>query len=623
MLSPNHYQEWIDSGVSHHLIVWNVWSVVDSRELDKLVNLNSDRRWKHSDHLVPGWAVAGVDPAIGDPWLQGVQYKPDAPPLLGGKPQKYLSAKGYDTAPLFLEAGPDYWPGVLKNNTPIVITEGAKKAGAIISAGLPAISIPGVWNGQHQGELKPQIVPFCGVGRIIYLAFDNDLLEKVSVQAALDRFGRLISVHGAVVKVIQLPHGPLKGIDDYLASFPQGDRPRALQELIDKSITFEQYRQPYQEHQAGKFERCKLAQRYENVRDILGDRLRFNLLTTELELDGQIFDLDELQITLALQWDLHIPDAQVSKILTSIAKQNAYNPVTDYLDQVFSEYGQDEGCNKFIDDLAARYFGTDQPIYDSFVKKTLIAAVARAYCPGCKVDTALILAGKQGIGKSEWFKRLAGPPWFDDSLGNLSDKDERLKLHKVWFVEWAELESVFRRRDLASVKSFLTSTSDLIRPPYGRTVQRFDRGSIIVGSTNQDEFLADSTGNRRFLIVPCTQRVNTDLLAVERDLIWASAVLAFRQGESHWLSPDEQDVSHEISQEYLLIDPWQDAVLNYASSSEYVMTAEILDNVIHIDLDRRSRSDEMRVSGILKSNGWKAKRISINGKKTRIWEKNN
>ncbi|MDG2989497.1 DUF3854 domain-containing protein [Candidatus Synechococcus calcipolaris G9] len=615
LLNPNHYQEWDDSAVRAAIISRNVWTIIDPLELDQLLNLNSDRRWKHSDHLVPGWAVAGVDPFTGEQWRQGAQYKPDTPPLRDGKPQKYLSSKGYETAPLFLDMGTDYWKKVLETKYPIVICEGAKKAGAILSTGIAAaISIPGVWNGQTKGEIKETLKPFCGVGFLVYLCFDNDLLTKTSVQAALDRLGRLISVFGAVVKVIEIPPGELKGIDDYLASFD--DRSGEMQKLLDSAQPFEQWREPFQKQKLTQ-ERCKLAQRYEQAQEILGDRLRLNLLTTELELHGKPFDLDELQIQLALQHDLHIPDAQVTKILTSIGKTNAYSPVKDYLDRVFDEFGQDSAG--FIDNLSDRYFGTDKPIYNSYIRKTLIAAVARAYQPGCKVDTALILKGPQSIGKSEFFKRLASPPWFDDSLGNLSDKDERLKLHKVWFVEWAELESVFKRRDLASVKSFLTSTSDLIRPPYGRTVQRFDRASVIVGSTNQDEFLADSTGNRRFLIIPCHQRINADLLQAERDLIWASAVLAYREGAPHWLSNEEQEESNQITQDYLLKDPWEDVILSYARMAQYVTTGEILDNVIHLDLERRTRGDEMRISGILKANGWTPKRLGA--KKMRVWER--
>lgn len=160
----------------------------------------------------------------------------------------------------------------------------------------------------------------------------------------------------------------------------------------------------------------------------------------------------------------------------------------------------------------------------------MIGAVARALSPGCKLDTALILQGKQGFKKSTFFKILAGD-YFDDSLGAVSDKDERLKLHRFWFIEWSELESIFKGRDVSQTKAFLSSSIDAVRPPYCRDTQDFARASIIVATTNKDEFLSDETGNRRFWIIPVKKRIDTKLLRKERNAIWAAAVLAYKSGE--------------------------------------------------------------------------------------------
>jgi len=113
------------------------------------------------------------------------------------------------------------------------------------------------------------------------------------------------------------------------------------------------------------------------------------------------------------------------------------------------------------------------------------------------------LQSPQGWQKSQFLKKLAGD-WFDDSFGAMSDKDERLKLHSAWILEWAELETVFKRKDVAATKAFLSCASDSIRPPYGRETVKMLRPSIIVGTTNETEFLSDTTGNRRFWVVPVT-----------------------------------------------------------------------------------------------------------------------
>jgi predicted P-loop ATPase len=117
------------------------------------------------------------------------------------------------------------------------------------------------------------------------------------------------------------------------------------------------------------------------------------------------------------------------------------------------------------------------------------------------------------------------------ALGAVSDKDERLKMHRAWFVEWSELETVFSRRDVSATKAFLSSSVDALRPPYHRDTQDFPRASIIVGSTNEDEFLSDKTGNRRFWVIPVKKKIDVEQLSsrARRNLGGRSAGLQIRR----------------------------------------------------------------------------------------------
>jgi hypothetical protein len=238
-LNPAHWEEIIKgSGVSEVIARLNFTSIDDPSEVDKLLSRNNDRRWKHWQHGV-GWAVSGVDPQTGENIGLGVQFKPDTPVERDGKPQKYLSASGYETAPLFLDTGePEYWQTVLGDRTiPLFITEGAKKAACLLTIGNTAISLPGVWNGQLKGRLKDSIKQFCGLGRKVYLCFDSDQVSNPKVQQALDRLGRLLSAEGCVVSVV-LWDVQYKGIDD-LCVQAGGD---AIHEAIANAFTFEEWR---------------------------------------------------------------------------------------------------------------------------------------------------------------------------------------------------------------------------------------------------------------------------------------------------------------------------------------------------------------------------------------------
>lgn len=252
-LSPTHWDEIVNgSGVSEAIATLNFWTITDPSEADELLNRNAKKRWQHSGNLVPAWAVAGIDPKTGERWLQGVQLKPDTPVELDGKPQKYLSASGHETAPLFLDNGElDYWQKVLGDRTtPVIVTEGSKKAACLLTLQHAAISLPGVWNAQLKGRLKTSIKQFCGIGRRVYLCFDSDQTTNPKVQQALDRLGRLLSVEGCVVSVV-VWDAQYKGVDDlYVQAGAE-----AVHDAIANALTLEEWK-----HSLKKLEKSEPSQ---------------------------------------------------------------------------------------------------------------------------------------------------------------------------------------------------------------------------------------------------------------------------------------------------------------------------------------------------------------------------
>jgi predicted P-loop ATPase len=362
----------------------------------------------------------------------------------------------------------------------------------------------------------------------------------------------------------------------------------------------------------------KLIQDYNKISAFFGDRIRLNKLSKRIEINGKPVSIDRAKIQLATKYGILARSGRedLQDILMELAHQNEYSPIEEYLQSL----PQAENT-AILDNLAERYFGTTLPIYQSFMRRTLISAVARALSPGCKVDTALILQGDQGFQKSTFFKILAGGIYFDDSLGAVSDKDERLKMHRAWFVEWSELETIFSRRDISATKAFLSSAVDMLRPPYHRDTQDFPRASIIVGSTNKDEFLSDETGNRRFWVIPVKKKIDVELLAQERDAIWAAAVLAYKSGEQWWLTPEEDALLAQDNEGWQTTDAWETAILNYLDNKSTCTIAELLEKPIGLELAKQSRSEQMRVSNILRRNGWVKARKQIGNKRERFWEK--
>ena len=178
----------------------------------------------------------------------------------------------------------------------------------------------------------------------------------------------------------------------------------------------------------------------------------------------------------------------------AVAK-NTVHPVKEYLNRWGAE-GVWDGVER-VDTLLIRYLGAaDNRYVRAVTRKTLVAAVARIFRPGIKFDNVLTLVGPQGIGKSQLIKRLGGD-WYSDSFGGIGTKEAFEAIQGVWLVEIAELAGL-RKAEIDSIKHFISKQEDYFRVPYAKRVENFPRQCIFFATTNDDDFLKDQTGNRRW-----------------------------------------------------------------------------------------------------------------------------
>lgn len=349
--------------------------------------------------------------------------------------------------------------------------------------------------------------------------------------------------------------------------------------------------------------------------------VRFNEFTRLLEINGAPVQdamiarlLERLELaSRQTKW----ARAHIDNALTLIAAQvPQYHPIREYLDGL--EWDGQERIGPLAGGAVALECEAQQ-IHRAYLACFFVSAVARIMKPGCKVDTALVLQGPQGVRKSSFFRSLVPVDrWFTDDMGGLENKDASMAVGRTWIVEWAELESV-RRSNTGSVKAFLTRQTDSFRPPYGRLIEDFPRASVIVGTTNEDQFLQDATGNRRYMVLPVTM-IDTDAVVAMRDQLWAEAVHRFRTGESWWLTTEESAVQREKNADLVSEDPWESLIARwlpksstFSTTGHYVSMAEILGGCLEIGKERRTRSHQMRVAQILGNLGWKRERRTVAG----------
>ena len=213
-----------------------------------------------------------------------------------------------------------------------------------------------------------------------------------------------------------------------------------------------------------------------------------------------------------------------------------------------------------IDNLAERYLGNNNPLSNLLLKKTLIAAVARIFEPGCEVHSVLVLySPKQGIGKSSFLKTLAkNQAWFNDTVPKISvNRDFYSKLHRHWITEVGEIDTKFNKNQEEKIKDFITSTKDSFRPAYSAQFLNCRRRFILTGTTNNGNFLEDQTGSRRYWIVRVSSNGKIDIPALKKevDAIWAAAVQAYFSGEQWWLTDKEAELVEESNASYCYQHP--------------------------------------------------------------------
>lgn len=296
------------------------------------------------------------------------------------------------------------------------------------------------------------------------------------------------------------------------------------------------------------------------------DRVRFNAFTQLVEIDGmeKTDDLDtHVAIALDRVYGLVLPTDRVREALSYVARKNAYDPLVEYLDGLRWDRVQRIGTifRDYFAVAAPVTIGADgEAIEDGALAAAIercffVGAVARAFKPGCKLDTMPIFVGLGGKGKSRALAALCPrPEWFSDTPIDLRDKDRFQALDGIWIYEQAELDTL-STSSLNRAKGFMSSAFDRYRRPYDRSPQRHARRTAMCGSTNEREFGKD----RRFhpLDVRDDGTMDPEGVAALRDQIWAEAVEMFRAGVTWNLDIAEHARLMDHAEKYRIVVPWE------------------------------------------------------------------
>lgn len=266
-------------------------------------------------------------------------------------------------------------------------------------------------------------------------------------------------------------------------------------------------------------------------------------------------------IWLQRSWRVEFSPKTVLQAVEVVARKNKFHPVREAL----AALGTWDGVRRNADWLSD-YLGVRKTPYTELVGTFFLRAMIRRVMePGCKFDYCLVLEGDQGLGKSTVARILAWH-WFADTDLDLSNKDALLALVGHWVYEIAEMGSLMRAEEKKQ-KSFLSRQDDEYRPPYGRRMIKVPRQSVFIGTTNEDEYLKDPTGGRRFWPVLCESEFNLDGLRSNIEQMYAEALADYRDNARCYPTQDEQKLLFTPEQvKRGMQEPFEDLLYTWVKS---------------------------------------------------------
>lgn len=558
-----------------------------------------------------------------------------------GKPQRWVMPSGSGTRPYILP----WLPKEAWQHGPIIVVEGPPKALSVFgNTSILTLALGGVETA-HDKEaldagierLHPEILGLTDwAGRDVFICFDSNRSSKTGVLRGEKRTARCFENAGANVRIMKLPNtkdGKDQGPDDFIAAHPNGTKDFLA--IMEDAQPSKEVHQPFEEinialkrNKAGKPTSTlfnltmvlSLDPRWDGVlahnqfsnrmvtrrsppwdKHIKGPSEPFVEVGVKNGAMTDWTDADDIRLAVWMEtyWGISTSPEMCSQAATVIAHTNTFHPVRDYLD------GLTWDGTPRIKTWMPDYLGAENKDYTSAVgMKFLISMIARVMRPGCKADCLPIFEGEQGLKKSTAM-RIISKGWFTDQLSDISNKDAALELQGVWLVELSEFDYLVKH-EVSALKAFFARQEDRFRLPYARRVARVPRQCVFAGTTNEDDYLRDSSGARRYWPIKLGTSKGIDIASLERDMdeLWGEALHLFNEGERWWLDGDVAKAAKDEQDSRYQMDAWENRVAEYIEGKSWVEVGDVLLNCLNIPIGQWKRADEMRVATALKHMHW-------------------
>lgn len=287
--------------------------------------------------------------------------------------------------------------------------------------------------------------------------------------------------------------------------------------------------------------------------------VRYNKLSKTNEVKGDFINGDlggnavlEDIYSLCSTKGFKCPIERLNNMLNRIGRENAYNPVQEYLNSCLKKY---DGSDLYIRALAETIvtpIGYDESTKELFLTKWLLNVANIAFNDKgiYGSEGILVIQGAQGLGKTRWIKSIVpNKLWVKTGIEiDPSDKDKVYQATKYWITELGELDATLKK-DQAKLKAFFTESMDEYRRPYERLTEEYPRLTAFYATVNKDEFLKDETGNRRYWTIPAKEMIVEHY--IELDQLWGEVMYKLRVEKlPYWLTEEEKELLKKNNEDF-------------------------------------------------------------------------
>jgi predicted P-loop ATPase len=366
--------------------------------------------------------------------------------------------------------------------------------------------------------------------------------------------------------------------------------------------------------------------------DVSGVRIGYDAFTDELMLaphkteDWRAFtDADYVRLRIRLEGGGFKPIGRelMRDVVVMVADDNRFDSAQTWLNGL-----RWDGVPR-VEQFWTRYFKAQDSAYTQSCGLYIWTAMAgRVLEPGVKADMVPILVGEQGVGKTTGVAAMVpDQAFFMEVKFDDSEIEMARRMRGKLVGEIGELRGL-HSREIEHIKAFITRTHEEWVPKYREFSIKYPRRLVFVGTTNNDEFLADETGNRRWLPIRVGE-VDTEAIRADVEQLWAEAAARFTEGGVQW--SDAQHLAESVHDEHTIVDPWQDAIGRWLDESAGVDDCapankdtlfkinRLMQEALGLGVHQLARKDELRAARVLRALGYGKTTVREGGHRVKVW----